>query len=1092
MIEAYLVKKWNLPYALPVPSQASTGGSSASPNNIYANGVQCVTAFQDGVQKLSAMAMPYTQPNLAPVLPVAGNSLRVGWSGSTASNGGDLFVGQVADVRVYSQPLSAAQAYALTVPTFANAVNPVPVPGQTSYTWTCAPGFVGAAVTMTRSAATNLWTSVGAVNCTVCPPGSYAGPSSCLQCPAGTYGAVAGLASAQCSGGCAPGYFCPAGSTSATAQPCANPAGLPGAGSAFYCPQGSVQPIAVSAGYYTTPLAVPEWLRSTQTACPPSRTCSGGLLFPAVDVSASCAAAQSFSTSLTGVMMNQLFGPQLQGAAPGWANYALNWTVTAKGVDTTCPASFYNFSAPSQTSNATTLFIGNQMITTSVCPSGFRFTITAGRVPPSAADALVSPYFLTLPTPPTPSCTLFASVINLFTAPTLVFVRNISVAERQPVSTIYGPVVLGASLDPRSTLVYSILSSTSSPNAGVQPPFSINCNGSLVATSLALAGLAQSYNLTVMIGNILNGQILSVTTWLIVTVTPNPVPPTLTFTAFSTYDQYISQPANAFGNTAGTLLGNVFAVDNNNVPGQPALTVSTAWSAVDSPNAFAISAAGAVTVAQNVLNALTKNTYNYQVNASDLYSWAVYNVTITLLASPRAPILLPQTLSVNDTATSGAVLSPALVATSTQQKVLTFTGLSPSTMFTVSAAGVVSVSAASLSWGVYTVTASVQDTSLMLTSAPVTVNVIQTNKAPIWTGGPFSRAVNEGTSSGSVFGLAVTATNPVANLQACSYSLGPATPQLWVNGAFFNPFTINPLTGQLAVAPMPAGMIMADRNATFATSFTYVMTLTATNAGSPPLSASTSLSVLVASIAPRLTPSSAAVAANATNGTVVISLSSVTWTAYSASTLSYSFANLTGVLTAEGVQAFNISGSSLVVAQTPAFNYNTKSAFTFNVVVFDSGTGDSTTAAMTVALKHVNRAPAFVNATFNFTAAERTLGSVGGPLMGAVADPDLLLSVGEMETFSITAGNDGTFGLLNSAGVCVAAAVSGATSQLCVLSTLQANFVYTVSPPTVYSLTVSVRDAGVDGPAYSASATFFVQIIPANTGPPVSDSPSTI
>lgn len=44
----------------------------------------------------------------------------------------------------------------------------------------------------------------------------------------GTYGSSTGLSSADCSGNCTQGYFCAAGSTSPTQQPCG--------GSQLYCP----------------------------------------------------------------------------------------------------------------------------------------------------------------------------------------------------------------------------------------------------------------------------------------------------------------------------------------------------------------------------------------------------------------------------------------------------------------------------------------------------------------------------------------------------------------------------------------------------------------------------------------------------------------------------------------------------------------------------------------------------------------------------------------------------------------------------------------------------------------------------------------
>ncbi|MBR2012579.1 MAG: InlB B-repeat-containing protein [Alphaproteobacteria bacterium] len=55
-----------------------------------------------------------------------------------------------------------------------------------------------------------------------CEAGTYstAGASKCTDCPGGTYGSTKGLTSEACSGNCTAGYYCPAGSTSATQNSC--------------------------------------------------------------------------------------------------------------------------------------------------------------------------------------------------------------------------------------------------------------------------------------------------------------------------------------------------------------------------------------------------------------------------------------------------------------------------------------------------------------------------------------------------------------------------------------------------------------------------------------------------------------------------------------------------------------------------------------------------------------------------------------------------------------------------------------------------------------------------------------------------------
>lgn len=85
--------------------------------------------------------------------------------------------------------------------------------------------------------------------------GSYAFGGVQNLCPAGTFGDSEGLAVESCSGKCAQGFFCPAGSTSAYAFKCG--------GDAYFCPLGSAAPVEVSEGFYSASYDTEE--------CPPGR-----------------------------------------------------------------------------------------------------------------------------------------------------------------------------------------------------------------------------------------------------------------------------------------------------------------------------------------------------------------------------------------------------------------------------------------------------------------------------------------------------------------------------------------------------------------------------------------------------------------------------------------------------------------------------------------------------------------------------------------------------------------------------------------------------------------------------------------------------
>jgi len=76
-----------------------------------------------------------------------------------------------------------------------------------------------------------------------CPPGVFCVGGHQTPCPAGRYGSAAAETRPDCEGGCAPGHYCPQGSTSPTQRRCG--------GSGVFCPAGSALPLAAAAGWYT-------------------------------------------------------------------------------------------------------------------------------------------------------------------------------------------------------------------------------------------------------------------------------------------------------------------------------------------------------------------------------------------------------------------------------------------------------------------------------------------------------------------------------------------------------------------------------------------------------------------------------------------------------------------------------------------------------------------------------------------------------------------------------------------------------------------------------------------------------------------------
>jgi hypothetical protein len=76
-----------------------------------------------------------------------------------------------------------------------------------------------------------------------CPAGSYCVGGVRAPCPAGRFGAAPRLNASSCSGACEQGFYCPAGSVSATERRCGS--------AAFFCAAGAGAPAPVPPGYYS-------------------------------------------------------------------------------------------------------------------------------------------------------------------------------------------------------------------------------------------------------------------------------------------------------------------------------------------------------------------------------------------------------------------------------------------------------------------------------------------------------------------------------------------------------------------------------------------------------------------------------------------------------------------------------------------------------------------------------------------------------------------------------------------------------------------------------------------------------------------------
>ena len=83
--------------------------------------------------------------------------------------------------------------------------------------------------------------------------------------------------SGELGGFCSPGYLCPQGSATPTAENCGN--------ATVYCPSGSFAPQVVPDGHYSTPESASPLRRTSSQPCPAGLTCMEGWI-----VAASCSA----------------------------------------------------------------------------------------------------------------------------------------------------------------------------------------------------------------------------------------------------------------------------------------------------------------------------------------------------------------------------------------------------------------------------------------------------------------------------------------------------------------------------------------------------------------------------------------------------------------------------------------------------------------------------------------------------------------------------------------------------------------------------------------------------------------------------------
>jgi hypothetical protein len=444
-------------------------------------------------------------------------------------------------------------------------------------------------------------------------------------------------------------------------------------------------------------------------------------------------------------------------------------------------------------------------------------------------------------------------------------------------------------------------------------------------------------------------------------------------------------------------------------------------------------------------------------------------VTINVAQVPRPPTISPQNRSIAEGSPSLSTLSPALFATQPQGLKLNYS-VSPSTVFGIGeTTGVLFLQAGQslvyATQSTYSLTAIVISSAGTQASAPLTILVTQINKPPVFNQRVFSLTVNESSPAGTVFGTTLATTTNIPDV--LTYSIADVVPA----GAW-GWFAIDAALATLSVGPTQTRGLLVDTALTYpAGAWTVNVSLLVRNAGG--LIANATALVTVTFISPRVLafPVNATARNNASALTPVTTLLPAIWTPYSPSTLTFSF--VSAAMTASGSTAFVVTNPSSGDVAVASFSYpTTVGAFDTQTWMYstwmalDTATGRSATGGLNVTVLHSNRAPtlSIPKTSETIYAPLATRGPFGISLSQFAADLDLPLGIGEALTFSLVAST-------NPGG---AFAIDPSTAQLSIaIPTAQA---VQVTGNNI-TLTVAVRDAGIDGPVFWAYANVTVSVV---------------
>jgi hypothetical protein len=471
------------------------------------------------------------------------------------------------------------------------------------------------------------------------------------KCKAGRYGASGGLPGSDCDGPCAPGYYCPEGSTSRYAALCG--------GVHVYCPSGSGAPVAAPAsGFYTGPLTVAENRRYTINACPSDKSCEFGKIIEPLEYY-SCPAGtldRKVAELITSAPAGNPVDARLRAGKTGTITYSIISQTWNAGCRYGPNGNVFAIDGAGQ------IKLNNRQINYNDCQ---QFTI----VTQAAFGTSIG------------KCTVTIDVVDKNEMPSATC-GNRDVREKVAAGTLVGSPMSASDPDKGQSLIWSIVSSTP---AGA--PFAIGpCDGQLVVkkggADLDYAK-ATAYTMTLAVKDD-GSPSMSVQCTMRIDIINVNEPPTFEKDLFT-----LSIEENR---AAGTVVDKVVATDPDGVT--DVLTYS--WAITDSPDHFVVnSATGEITVKSGAaVNFEKKPKYTYTLQVLDpSKNKATTTVAINIVNTADPPVINDQAgMSVIEGAATGVKVGVPITATDEDVgDTLTFS--TTSSYFTISADGQLSVKA---------------------------------------------------------------------------------------------------------------------------------------------------------------------------------------------------------------------------------------------------------------------------------------------------------------------------------------------------------------------------------------------------------------